>query len=138
MSDDLYAASLRLSNLLTRRLTPLFASAGITPQQWLILETISRGDGLPLVFLARTLRVSKQNMTGMINRLQSLDLIDRVGDPADLRSSPVVLSRRGRVLLDRIRPAYEEWTTQLMPKRELQTAMKAVETLAMAIERMPE
>ena len=137
MSDDLYAVALRLSNLLTRRLTPLFASAGITPQQWLILQSISESNGAALVSLARHLRVSKQNITGMVNRLETLGLIERVGDPGDLRSSPVVISRRGRALLDRIHPLYETWSTQL-PKRELQSATKAIETLTAALARIPE
>jgi len=115
MADrDFVSAILHLANLLNRRLGPLLESAGITPQQWNVLLALARGDDpVTLAGLGRRLSVSKQNMTGMISRLEQLNLVQREGDPADLRSSRVRLARRGRNLVERLTPTYEAWIAQL-------------------------
>jgi DNA-binding MarR family transcriptional regulator len=112
---DLVSAILHLASLLNRRLGPLFEGAGVTPQQWNVLVELSRGDDpVTLAGLGRRLSVSKQNMTGMIGRLEQLNLVQRDGDPADLRSSRVRLARRGRNLVERLSPTYEAWIAGLV------------------------
>jgi DNA-binding MarR family transcriptional regulator len=77
--------------------------------------------------------VTKQNMTGMIARLEQLGVADRQGDPNDLRSSRVQLTRRGRGIVEKLRPAYEEWVRSLtggdVTERELQALTRSVEKL---------
>ena len=84
------------------------------------------------------LLVSKQNMTGMIARLEQLGLAERSGDPNDLRSARVQLTRKGRTLLDKTRPAYEEWIAKLaggvVTERDLQALTRTVNKLITAIE----
>lgn len=112
---DFVSTILHLANLLNRRLGPLFESAGVTPQQWNVLLALARGDDpVTLAGLGRRLSVSKQNMTGMVGRLEQLNLVQREGDPADLRSSRVRLARRGRNLVERLTPTYEAWIAQLV------------------------
>ena len=112
---DFVSGILHLANLLNRRLGPLFESAGVTPQQWNVLLALSRGDDpVTLAGLGRRLSVSKQNMTGMVGRLEQLNLVQREGDPADLRSSRVRLARRGRNLVERLRPTYDAWIAELV------------------------
>ena len=85
------------------------------------------------VALARRLVVTKQNMTGMIARLEDLGVAERQGDPNDLRSSRVQLTRRGRGIVEKLRPAYDEWIRSLsdgeVSERELQAMAKSVEKL---------
>src|SRR3954452_3636119 len=120
---DLVAGVIQLANLLTRRLAPVFVKARITPQQWAILSVLSRADApMSLAALARTMMVSKQNMTGMMTRLEQLGLAERADDPKDLRSSRVVFTRRGRATIEKLRPAYEQWRAALggeVSEREL-------------------
>jgi DNA-binding MarR family transcriptional regulator len=130
---DLVAGIIQLANLMTRRLAPIFEKARITPQQWAILSVLGDSDEpLTLAGLARRMLVSKQNMTGMMARLEQLGLADRSGDPNDLRSSRVQLTRRGRSVVEKFRPAYEEWRGSLggeVSERELTSAAKVVERL---------
>ncbi|HYK03670.1 MAG TPA: MarR family transcriptional regulator, partial [Thermoanaerobaculia bacterium] len=94
---DLVGSVIQLANLLTRRLGPVFERSKITPQQWSVLSALSAEDApATLVALSRRLGVTKQNMTGMIARLEQLGVAERQGDPNDLRSSRVQLTRRGR------------------------------------------
>jgi DNA-binding MarR family transcriptional regulator len=130
---DLVAGVIQLANLLTRRLAPVFEKARITPQQWAILSALSRADTpMSLASLARTMMVSKQNMTGMMTRLEQLGFAERADDPKDLRSSRVVLTRRGRATIEKLRPAYEQWRDGLggeLSERDLATAAKTIESL---------
>jgi MarR family transcriptional regulator for hemolysin len=130
---DLVAGIIQLANLLTRRLAPIFEKAKVTPQQWAILSALDTSDEpMTLAGLARRMMVSKQNMTGMIARLEQLGLADRSGDPNDLRSSRVQLTRRGRTLVEKFRPAYEQWRSALggeVSERDLASATRVVEKL---------
>ena len=111
---DLVSGVAQLSNLLTRRLGPLFEKGGITPQQWAVLSVLGEsGDAMSLAAIGRAMLVSKQNMTGMVARLEQLGLAERSGDPADLRSSRVQLTRRGKALVEKMKPLYQQWIAQL-------------------------
>ena len=140
MADrDLVTGVIQLANLFIRRLGPLFEKAKITPQQWTVLAALADADGaITLVALARRLMVTKQNMTGMIARLEQLGLADRSEDPNDLRSSRVTLTRRGRALVDKLRPAYDQWVKALsdgeLSDRELQALTRALEKLIAQLE----
>jgi DNA-binding MarR family transcriptional regulator len=131
---DLITGVIQLANLFNRRLAPVFEKAKITPQQWAVLSALADETApVTLVALARRLVVTKQNMTGMIARLEQLGVADRQGDPNDLRSSRVQLTRRGRGIVEKLRPAYEEWVRSLaggeVTERELQAMAKSVEKL---------
>lgn len=136
---DLVTGVIQLANLLSRRLGPLFGKFKVTPQQWAVLSALAAEDApTTLVALSRRLGVTKQNMTGMIARLEQLGLAERNDDPQDLRSSRVALTRRGRGVVEKVRPAYDQWLTTLgngtLSERELQTLAKNVERLIETLE----
>lgn len=136
---DLVTGVIQLANLFIRRLGPVFEKAKITPQQWSVLAALADESApVTLVTLARRLIVTKQNMTGMIGRLEQLGLAERQGDPNDLRSYRVSLTRRGRGLVERVRPTYDEWIASLaageVSERDLQTLGRTVERLIARLE----
>ncbi|HEY8131404.1 MAG TPA: MarR family transcriptional regulator [Thermoanaerobaculia bacterium] len=130
---DLVSGVIQLANLLTRRLAPIFERAHVTPQQWSILLTLEASESaLTPAGLARKMMVSKQNMTGMIARLEQQGLAERHDDPKDLRASRVQLTRRGRGLVEKFRPAYVEWRTRLgrdVAERDMATLTRTVDRL---------
>ena len=137
---DLVTGVIQLANLLNRRLAPVFEKAKVTPQQWAVLSALADETApVTLVALARRLVVTKQNMTGMIARLEQLGVAERQGDPNDLRASRVQLTRRGRTIVEKLRPAYDEWIRSLagdeISERELQALMKTVERLIAQLDR---
>jgi DNA-binding MarR family transcriptional regulator len=137
---DLVTGVIQLANLLNRRLAPVFEKAKVTPQQWAVLSALADETApVTLVALARRLVVTKQNMTGMIARLEQLGVAERQGDPNDLRSSRVQLTRRGRSIVEKLRPAYDEWIRSLagdeISERELQALTKSVERLIAQLDR---
>ena len=135
---DAVTGIIQLANLLQRKLAPVFEKAKITPQQWAVLSALADDDApTTLVGLSRRLVVTKQNMTGMMSRLETLGLVERQDDPNDLRSSRIQLTRRGRNLVDKVRPAYDQWVKSLgggaLSERELQTLVRNVEKLLEAL-----
>lgn len=133
---DLVAGIIQLANLLTRRLAPVFEKSNVTPQQWAVLTTIGE-QPMSLAAVARRLAVSKQNMTGMIARLEQLGLVERNDNPQDLRASRLELTRRGRSLIEKLAPLYDEWRKTLgrdLPERDLQTLTRAVNRLIAQLE----
>lgn len=130
---DTVGALLRLANTLTRDLAPLFERAKITPQQWMLLTTLASIEEEPtLAGLARHMMVSKQNVTGMVRRLEDVGLVKKSNDPEDLRSSRVVLTRRGAETVQRLRPAYQKWVDgffSTIPEHDRQSLVDAVERL---------
>jgi len=137
---DLVSGVIQLANLLTRRLAPIFERANVTPQQWSILSALAESESpMTLAGVARKLMVTKQNMTGMIARLEQLGLAERHDDPKDLRSSRVQLTRRGRALVDKLRPAYEEWQRALahdLPERDIAALTRTLDRLISDLERV--
>jgi DNA-binding MarR family transcriptional regulator len=136
---DLVAGVMQLANLFIRRLGPVFEKAKITPQQWSVVSALAAETGpVTLVALARRLMVTKQNMTGMIARLEQLGLAERNDDPNDLRSSRVQLTRRGRTLVEKVTPAYEEWVRGLrgddVSERDLQSLSRTIDRLIARLE----
>ena len=135
---DLIVGVIQLANLLMRRLAPIFEKANVTPQQWAIVAALANSDApLTSAALARKMLVSKQNMTGMVARLEQLGLVERHDDPTDLRSSRVQLTRRGKALVEKFRPAYEEWRSKLgagMSERDIAALTRTVDRLIAELE----
>ena len=135
---DLVSGVIQLANLLNRRLGPIFERAKVTPQQWSILSMLAESDApMTLAAIARKMMVSKQNMTGMMARLEQLGLAERHDDPKDLRSSRVQLTRRGRALVDKFRPAYQQWRERLghdLPERDIAALTRTVDRLIAELE----
>ncbi len=89
--------TLRVSNLLDRRGGALARREGITSAQWLTLALLAQvGErGLTPTELCRQLCVSKQNMTGMILRLEKKGMVERHPEPQDRRSFRVTATKEG-------------------------------------------
>jgi len=136
-STQTVAGLMRLTNTLTRRLGPLFQKSRVTPQQWMLLSALAESDAPPtLAGLSRKLLVSKQNVTGMVRRLEDLALIKRSDDPADLRSNRIALTRRGSDVVDRIGPVYRDWVEELFGRlsaADRKQLERAVSTLTVAL-----
>ena len=138
---DLVTGVVQLGNLLTRRLAPVFARSNITPQQWSVLSVLAAaGEPMTLASVAREMLVSKQNMTGMVARLEQLGLAERGGDPTDLRSARVSLTRRGRGLVEKLRPAYQQWLESVaggtLNDRDLQALTRMIDRLIGTLEQL--
>ena len=104
--------AVRVSNLFDRRWGAVTQNADITSAQWLTLGLLEREagkDGMTPTELCRRLCVSKQNMTGMILRLEKKGLIQRRPDPHDRRSFRVVTTPAGSTAISTLVPLENEF-----------------------------
>jgi DNA-binding MarR family transcriptional regulator len=79
----------------------------LSPSQFNILNLLrGRPDGLSQIELSRELIMHRSNVTGLIDRLESRDLVERKEMANDRRAYRVVLSAKGHGLMERILPQY--------------------------------
>ena len=131
--------AMRVSNLFDRRWGAVTQNAGITSAQWLTLGLLVReGDenGLTPTELCRRLCVSKQNMTGMILRLEKKGLIDRRPDPHDRRSFRVMSTREGSQAIQTLAPFESEFFLRQVEGLSEERLREAAEVLASALQRL--
>tara|TARA_R110000787_G_scaffold74221_5_gene165109 strand:+ start:44 stop:502 length:459 start_codon:yes stop_codon:yes gene_type:complete len=86
-------------NLSLRKATQVLREVGMSPQQWSILDSLSRPDlaeGMTVNGLVAYLMVSRQSLNGVLKRMEEAGYIERVVNPEDSRSRMVRLTSRGR------------------------------------------
>jgi DNA-binding MarR family transcriptional regulator len=96
------------------------------------LATVARSGPRRLTDLAASEGVTQPSMTAVVSQLEQLGLAERSDDPNDLRSSRVQLTRRGRAMVDKLRPAYNEWVGTLgkeVSERDMQSLTRTVDRL---------
>lgn len=105
LQADIVLDIFRASNLLERVGRKLAAQTGLASvQQWLLLGTISLEGELPLKDLRQNTLVTKQNITGMVERLKQGGYITTYEDPSDRRVTRVKLTDKGEQVLAMIEP----------------------------------
>jgi DNA-binding MarR family transcriptional regulator len=122
---------------LRRNLKDVYA---LTLPRFDLLAQVARSPlGPSLGELSRRLLVTKGNITDIVARLESVDLIERRRDDADGRIQYVFLTPAGRKLLDDILPVHDRWLKDLMQdltRDELDTLYSALGILKTALKRM--
>ncbi len=101
-----------IENTVRRRLRSEF---GMTLPGFDVLAQLDRAPrGLSMSELSARLMVTNGNVTGLVDRLVTRGLVARRADPQDQRVQIVRLTRKGRVLFDRMAPAHHDWVGEMM------------------------
>ncbi|APZ50511.1 MarR family winged helix-turn-helix transcriptional regulator [Salipiger abyssi] len=101
LANRLFFRLYQSANLLHKSGTKALEETHITTQQWAIIGALTRPGveaGIAVGELSQFLMVSRQNLTGILSRLERDGLIERVTSPSDARSRLIRLSERGRAL----------------------------------------
>jgi MarR family transcriptional regulator, organic hydroperoxide resistance regulator len=99
LSNRLLFRLYQCANMLHKTATKALDKHGITAQQWAILGALSDSraiDGIPVGALAAHLMVSRQNLVGVLARLETQGMVMRTVDAKDSRSRRIGLTDRGR------------------------------------------
>ncbi|MBT2659005.1 MarR family transcriptional regulator [Bacillus sp. ISL-18] len=103
----------RISNLLNRYGAKMVSEVGLTSiQQWVILRTIINREDISIGELKEEMLVTKQNMTGMINRLQQLNLVTLFQDPEDKRRTRVKITEEGIHVYEQLKSLRNDFNAQ--------------------------
>jgi DNA-binding MarR family transcriptional regulator len=128
LANDLRPVVLRLSREL-RRETDQF---GITGRQATLLWLVRERPGLSLRELAATERISAPALSGHVDRLEKLGLLERVRSTRDRRRVGLALTPEGARLLRRVRERRTAWLAERLghlEPGELERVAAALEPL---------
>jgi DNA-binding MarR family transcriptional regulator len=116
LANRLFFRLYQCANMLHKTGSRAVEQEGLTTQQWAVLGALSRDmaqGGISIGDLARYLMVSRQNLSGLIGRMQRDGHVAVAPDGRDRRSRVVTMTESGRhvwhvLALPKIRAYYEE------------------------------
>ena len=109
MANRLFFRLYQCANMLHKTGSRAVEAEGLTTQQWAVLGALSREqarDGLSVGDLARYLMVSRQNLSGLIGRMERDGRLKVAPSGQDRRSRVVTMTASGRRV----------WEQQAQPK----------------------
>jgi DNA-binding MarR family transcriptional regulator len=111
LANRLFFRLYQCANMLHKTGTRAVEAEGLTTQQWAVLGALSRAEaqpGMSVGDLARYLMVSRQNLSGLISRMERDGHVSTQADARDRSSRLVCMTEPGRKL----------WIQQATPKIE--------------------
>lgn len=109
LADRLFFRLYQCANLLHKTGTRAVQEEGLTTQQWAVMGALSRPrakGGLGMGELTRYLMVTRQNLSGVLKRMEAAGHIQVVPGEHDRRSRLITMTEAGRHV----------WTQQALPK----------------------
>lgn len=88
----------KVGQQVTRRARELLAPYGITPVQYAVLKVLSESDGISGADLGARMVLDSASITGVVDRLESLGLVERRADSDDRRVHRIFATQKSRAL----------------------------------------
>ncbi len=105
------------ANMMHKTGTRAVEAEGITTQQWAVLGALSHPDadaGMSVGELAEFLMVSRQNLSGVVARLEALGHLRKTKDASDGRARRIRLTEKGEALWQRLTPMIHDYYTDAL------------------------
>jgi DNA-binding MarR family transcriptional regulator len=99
LANRLFFRLYQCTNMLHKTGTRAVEKEGLTTQQWAVLGALSRPkaeSGMSVGDMARYLKVSRQNLSGLLGRMERDGHIELVSDTKDRRAKLVTMTKQGR------------------------------------------
>lgn len=109
LANRIFFKLYQCANMMHKTGTRAVQDEGLTTQQWAVLGALSRTEAAPgmnMGDLARYLMVSRQNLSGLITRMERDGHVSVEPDQRDRRSRLVVMTPSG----------HQVWTELALPK----------------------
>ncbi|MDR2839586.1 MAG: MarR family transcriptional regulator [Azonexus sp.] len=101
IADRLFFRFFQAANTVHTKGTQALEQFGVTTQQWSVMGALSQpqaAGGMSVNDLTRFLLVSRQNLTGLLNRLERDGIVEKHIGSTDRRSRTVRLTKAGEEL----------------------------------------
>lgn len=98
LANRIFFRLYQCANMLHKTGSRAVEQLGLTTQQWAVLGALSRPEserGMGVGELARYLMVSRQNLSGLVGRMERDGHVELVPDPQDRRSRLVRMTQEG-------------------------------------------
>jgi DNA-binding MarR family transcriptional regulator len=117
--DRTFRVLIHTFGLHRRVMEPFFAQFGISGSQWGVLRALHRAEQeklqwLRLTDLGNRLIVRPPSITGVVDRLQRMGLLERTSLPDDRRAKRVSLTTRGREKVNEVLAALPGHTNSIV------------------------
>lgn len=112
LHNRLFFRVFQVGNMLQRQAAQ---EVGISSVQWAVLGALSSPryrDGMTVTRLAEHLAVSRQNLDGVLSRLERDGHVVRTSDAADKRTRRVIMTESGWVFWDGLQATIEAFYAQ--------------------------
>lgn len=112
LNNRLFFRLYQTANTLNKVGSRALDSEQVTTQQWSILGALTRQsakEGMTVSELCDYLMVSRQNMTGLLSRLEERGVVSRSIDPEDQRSRRICITEKGQKLWGVITPLISQF-----------------------------
>lgn len=131
----IYFIAQDIRNLAERVLAPY----DLTLEQFQTLKALSPTRGMTQRQLGREIKKNPANMTRILDRMEAKALTVRQANPADRRAYLVLLTERGRVLLDEVKVVFDQFSAAVhkgLTDEMKRTTRKALGVMAANVEKM--
>ena len=105
---------MRVSNKIHHASADHLEKYDLTAAQFDVLAHLNAKSGISQQALSERLLVTKGNVCGLIDRMESRGLVSRRSHPDDRRLNLLYLTDEGKALAARVVPAHEEFLKQQM------------------------
>jgi DNA-binding MarR family transcriptional regulator len=87
-------------------------NAGVTVDQWILLQEIEQQPGLSQLELAQATFKDAPTVTRILDDLTRQGMLQRVADPSDRRRFNIVLTEQGKAIIEKVRPVVVTFRNQ--------------------------
>jgi DNA-binding MarR family transcriptional regulator len=140
LANRLFFRLYQCANLMHKTGSRAVGSEGLTTQQWAVLGALSRPEaqgGMSVNELARYLMVSRQNLSGVIGRMERDGHIHAQADERDRRSRLIAMTEHGRrVWLVQAQPKIQAYYEQALDEFSLGDITHALHYLMRLLDNM--
>lgn len=108
------------------------SSFGITPVQFYVLSVLWANDGIKFKELAKSLDMDGSTLTGILDRMERLGLVERRDDPEDRRSLLIFLKEKAKLYRQELVALAEKFDREIREKfseEEFSTFEKVLDKL---------
>jgi DNA-binding MarR family transcriptional regulator len=124
---------LRASHIMERDANRIAQQAGLTLQQWFLLNLlVDEGGTTSMGRMAKYATVTRQNVAAMVQRMVSMGVVSTARDPKDRRSALVTITPEGRKKIEESTGVRDNWTEEVfkgLNDPDLQTADRILRTI---------
>ncbi|MEN8375889.1 MAG: MarR family transcriptional regulator [Gemmatimonadota bacterium] len=103
----------KTAQVVARRTRAKLSPFGVTPTQYAVLWVLWQRDGQSAAEVGARLVIDSATTTGVVDRLEAAELLERGVDPEDRRIHRLYLTPRGRALRQPLEAAMEELNAEV-------------------------
>ena len=98
---------------ITRRTREKLSHYGVTPRQYAVLKVLWEGDGMSAAEIGSRLVIDSATITGLVDRLEATELLERRAILEDRRVQQLVLTEKGRSLQSPLDTAMDQLNDEI-------------------------